>query len=212
MSWTEYVEKLRQYERERAQEMAAYRQALQVTPPWETRCVLVGPFDPRVEHTQWYGAGRNVRHRRRAEVNTNPTPDHVHTLINSVPVPLRHMRHLLQTLRLAATQSTASPQGQLTWQQAFTANAEGWHTVDLLANSAHSIATTLQTLATQRIQALRTRAYSNGGWWPAPSSIRLAYHPGPARMQATMTFAAHYMDKDRTILMLPLSAQPLAAH
>jgi hypothetical protein len=187
--------------------MVGYRQALQVTPPWETRCVLVGPFDPRVKHNRWYGSGRNVRHRRRGEVNTSPTRDHVHTLINSVPVPLRHIRHLLQTLRLAAMQSTTSHEGQLAWQQAFAVDAAGWHSVDLLANSAHPLATKLHTWTTQRIQALRTRAYSNGGWWPAPQSITLAYHPEPvpvpARIQASITFAAHYMDKGRTSLVLP---------
>jgi hypothetical protein len=190
--------------------MRAYRQALGITPPWEGRAVLAGLFDPRVKHTYWYGS-RKLRHKRRGEVNTNPTPVHAHTLINSVPVPLKHLRQILQTLRPTALESTASPGGQLAWLQAFAADATGWHAVDLLASPVQPLAIKFQTLAIQRLQTLRTRVYSNGGWWPAPSSITLAYHAGQASMQATMAFAAHYMEKGRTTITLPQPAQPLAA-
>jgi hypothetical protein len=206
VSW----EELRDYKLSLGVGMRAYRQALGITPPWEGRAVLVGPFDPRVKHTYWYGS-RKLRHRRRGEVNTNPTPVHAHTLINSVPVPVKHLRQILQTLRQTALESTTGPEGQLAWQQAFAADASGWHEVDLLANPDLPLATKLCAQATLRIQALRTLAYSNGGWWPAPQSITLAYHAGQASVQATMAFAAHYMDKGRTTLTLAQPAQPLAA-
>jgi hypothetical protein len=206
VSWEED----RDYGLFREAEMQAYRLALKVTPPWDHRAVLVGPFDPCVEHVHWYGS-RKERHWRRPEVKVYPALVHVHTLINSVPVPVRQLRSLLQTLRLTALDSTASPVGQLAWQQAFAADAAGWHAVDLLANSALPLAIKLHAQATQRIQALRTRAYSNGGWWPAPQSITLAYHPDHFELRASMAFVAHYMEKSRTTLTLPLPAQPLAA-
>ena len=201
MSWREVGEG-RQFRRP---EMHAYRLALQVTPPWEPRAVLAGPFDPKVARGAWY-FGRRARQARHGKGQNARLATHALSLINSVPVPLRHLRGILQTVRLTALGSTASPEGQQAWQQAFAANAQGWHTADLLCSPALPLAAKLAVQAVQRIQALRTRAYSNGGWWPAPSSITLAYRvdaAGRASLQASMLFAPHYMANGRTTLSLP---------